>query len=392
VSYLFSIVLLPILIGSALAGVALLWRGRQRAGEEPLPRSRLIHAAFGVAWRTPLGVVWFILTAWCTLAMGYGPLGPSAVTWSMGSAFALACLALAAGPMPRSARPRGVRWTLLMVLWASAMTWFWFVPAPADADWQPDVQETVTFAVSGNDVTVSGIRNFRYRSSDTDCEHIWVERTYDLTQLRTVDLFFSFWGPLRICHNFVSFGFQQADGTMKYLAVSIEARKRVGQAYSAVGGMFRQYTLIYVWADERDVVRVRTNFRGETIRRYRIECTPENARILFERFALQSIDVNHHPRWYNAITQSCGVDILRTALGQRIPLFPSPRLLLNGTWEEQAWRDGWMDSSTSLKALQQQADITADAKAAGMDDFSQAIRKRDVVIQVRDDADKVAAP
>jgi hypothetical protein len=79
-------------------------------------------------------------------------------------------------------------------------------------------------------------------------------------------------------------------------------------------------------------------------------------------------------------------------LGQRIPLFPSPRLLLNGTWEEQAWRDGWMDSSTSLNALQQQADITADAKAAGMDDFSQAIRKRDVVIQVRDDADKVAAP
>jgi hypothetical protein len=128
---------------------------------------------------------------------------------------------------------------------------------------------------------------------------------------------------------------------------------------------------------------VRTNFRGETVRRYRIECTQENARILFERYALHSIDVTHAPCWYNAITQSCGVDILRTALGQRIPLFPSPRLLLNGTWEQQAWDDGWVKSAASFADAKQQADITDDAKHAGMDDFSQAIRKRDISLQIR---------
>ena len=354
----------------------------------PLPvtppvRHRIIHHVVGAAWRTPLGVLWLLLTAWCTLAIGFAPDGPSAITWSMGAACALACVALAVGPLPRYVRVRAVRWMGLAALWGSVVTWFWFVPAPAQADWQPDVQDTATFAVNGDEVTVSGIRNFRYRSSDTDCEEVWVERTYDLSQLRTVDLFFSFWGPQRICHNFVSFGFERADGTMTYLAASIEARKRVGQQYSAVGGLFRQYTLIYVWADERDVVRVRTNFRGETVRRYRIECTQENARILFERYALHSIDVTHAPCWYNAITQSCGVDILRTALGQRIPLFPSPRLLLNGTWEQQAWDDGWVKSAASFADAKQQADITDDAKHAGMDDFSQAIRKRDISLQIR---------
>lgn len=350
----------------------------------PAPvRHRVIHHVFGVAWRTPLGFLWLVLTAWCTMAIGYAPDGPSAVTWSMGAACALACGVLAVGPLPTFARARVVRWMGLAVLWGSVLTWFWLVPAPAHADWQADVQESATFAVNGNEATVTGIRNFRYRSSDTDCEEVWAERTYDMSQLRTVDLFFSFWGPQRICHNFVSFGFERADGSMTYLAVSIEARKRVGQQYSAVGGLFRQYTLIYVWADERDVVRVRTNFRGETVRRYRIQCTQENARILFERYALHSIEVTHDPRWYNAITQSCGVDILRTALGQRIPLFPSPRLLMNGTWEEQAWNDGWIDSGSNFETVQQQADITEDAKRAGMDDFSQSIRKRDISIRIR---------
>ncbi|MEY4943717.1 MAG: hypothetical protein RL254_1898, partial [Planctomycetota bacterium] len=170
----------------------------------PVPvRHRVIHHVFGVAWRTPLGFLWLVLTAWCTMAIGYAPDGPSAVTWSMGAACALACGALAAGPLPTFARARVVRWMGLTVLWGSVVTWFWLVTAPAQADWQPDVQDTATFAVTGDEVTVSGIRNFRYRSSDTDCEEVRVERTYDLSQLRTVDLFFSFWGPQRICHNFV---------------------------------------------------------------------------------------------------------------------------------------------------------------------------------------------
>jgi hypothetical protein len=229
---------------------------------------------------------------------------------------------------------------------------------------------------------VSGIRNFRYRTSDTDFEEVWTERTYDMTRLRTVDLFFSFWGPKLICHNFVSFGFERTDGTMEQVVVSIEARKRRGQEYSAIGGLFRQFPLIYVWADERDVVRVRTDFRGETVRRYRVEGRPENLRILLERFAIESSELAHAPRWYNAVTQSCGIDILRTAWGQRIPLIPSAKLLFNGTWERDAWDEGRMGEGLRFEEALQRADITADARAADIRDFSRAIRQREVTMRM----------
>jgi len=113
-----------------------------------------------------------------------------------------------------------------------------------------------------------------------------------------------------------------------------------------------------------DVVRVRTDFRGETVRRYRLEGRPENLRILLERFAIESSELAHAPRWYNAVTQSCGVDILRTAWGQRIPLIPSPKLLLNGTWERDAWEEGRMGAGLGFEDALQRADITADARAA----------------------------
>ena len=335
------------------------------------------------AVRIALFVPWAILTGWCVLAIAWAPQGPGPWTWSVAAGFGILCVAAAAGPLPPIARARPSRWVILGALWAAVIAWFWFLPAPADDRWLPDVREMPTFTVHGTEVTVSGIRNFRYGTSDTDFQEVWVERRYDLQRLRTADLFFSFWGPELICHNFVTFGFEKPDGGMDYLAVSIEARKRVGQEYSAVGGLFRQFTLCYVWADERDVVRVRTNFRGEHVHRWRVEASPENARILFERYMIDTTELHAHPRWYNAVTQSCGIDILRTAWGQAIPLIPSPRLLLNGTWERQAWEAGRIEPALPFDDAIRMADITEDARTAGIREFSQAIRRRDPLLRMQ---------
>ena len=335
-----------------------------------------------VACRVAGGAAWIAVTGWCSVAIALAPSGPNAVTWSFAAGFALLCLSAALGPMPRPLRSRPARAAALVAAWGAVVAWFLFVPAPADSDWQPDVAEIASFEIDGDLVTVSGIRNFRYRSSDTDFEPAWAERTYDLRRLRTLDLFFSFWGPKLICHNFVSFGFERDDGTHEQLAVSIEVRKRHGQEYSAIGGLFRQFPLAYVWADERDVVRVRTNFRGERVRRYRVLARQENVRILFERYMADTMELERSPRWYNAITQNCGIDILRTAWGGGVPLFPSPALLLNGTWEERAWDEGHLFPQVSLEETVRAADITDDAKAAGMRDFGQAIRRRATEIRM----------
>jgi hypothetical protein len=111
--------------------------------------------------------------------------------------------------------------------------------------------------------------------------------------------------------------------------------------------------------------------------------TPDEVRVLFERYAIDTETLAGAPRWYNAVTQNCGVDILRTAWGDRMPLFPPIRMLLNGTWEERAWEDGRLDRTRSFEAVRAEANITSDARAAGADDFGAAIRRRDVVMGVR---------
>lgn len=333
-------------------------------------------AAVAAGWLAAAGV-----TGWCAMAIAWSPSGPSLLTAAGACAFACAVAWTAAGPVPRFIRHRAVRSAAVAAAWASVIAWFLLVPAPADGDWKPDVAQPASFRIDGDLVTVSGIRNFRYGASDEDIRPAWDERTYDLRALRTLDLFFSFWGPRLICHNFVSFGFERADGSMEQLAVSIEVRKRRGQEYSAIGGLFRQFPLAYVWADERDVVRVRTNFRGERVHRYRVESSTENLRILFERYAIDTVELARHPRWYNAVTQNCGIDILRTAWGSGVPTFPGPGLLLNGTWERQAWEDGRIAPELPWVATLDMADITPLAITASDEEFSRAIRSRDIVLE-----------
>lgn len=322
-------------------------------------------------------------TAWCAMALALAPRGPDAITVLGATAYFVAVAWVAFGPLRGPLRPRPARAAMVSAAWASVVAWFLLVPAPADADWKPDVAQIASFALDGDLVTVSDIRNFRYRSSDEDFEPAWTRRTYDLGRLRTLDIFFSFWGPQLICHNFVSFGFERTDGTMDYLAVSIEVRKRRGQEYSAVGGLFRQFPLAFVWADERDLVRVRTDFRGERVHRYRVPASPENLRILFERYAIETAELARVPRWYNAVTQNCGIDILRTAWGAEVPAFPGPRELLNGTWEREAWDEGRISPALPWDESLRMADITERAQQATPADFSRAIRTHDITLQGR---------
>src|SRR4030095_2145798 len=102
-----------------------------------------------------------------------------------------------------------------------------------------------------------------YRSEFDFTPH-WETRTYDLSQVRGLDLFMSYWDSPLIAHTIMSWEFD--DGN--HLAISIETRKERGESYSAVRGFFRQYELYYVVADERDVIGVRTDYRGERVDLY----------------------------------------------------------------------------------------------------------------------------
>ena len=139
--------------------------------------------------------------------------------------------------------------------------------------------------------------HFTWRS-DADFDPVWEDRTYALSHVTDVDLLMSYWMGEAIAHTIVSFGFD--DGSR--LAFSIETRKERHEQFSSIAGFFKQYELAIVAADERDVVRVRSNIRGEDVRIYRLRMSPENAQILLREYLAKANELAATPRFYNTLT------------------------------------------------------------------------------------------
>jgi hypothetical protein len=215
------------------------------------------------------------------------------------------------------------------------------------------------------------LRNFDYRS-ETDFTPRWEERRFDLSRLVGIDLFLSYWGPTLIAHTVMSWEFE--DG--QHLAVSIETRKEKGESYSALRGFFRQYELFYVFADERDLIGLRTNHRGETVYLYRLPASPERARELLMIYVEQIDRLARSPGWYNALTHNCTTSI-RLHAGQGGVWLPLDwRLLLNGNLDEYLYEQGRINRSLAFPEIRRRSDITAKARAAGSSpDFSGRIRE-----------------
>jgi Domain of unknown function (DUF4105) len=152
--------------------------------------------------------------------------------------------------------------------------------------------------VAGDRVTIHGVRNFQYKS-ETDFAERWEDRTYDVARLDTVDLIASYWAGRAIAHVFVSFGFGP-----DHVAVSVETRMERHEQYSTISGLFKQYELVYVVADEADVVRLRTTVRqpNEDVYVYRLRGTPGEMRRVFFRYVEAINDLYAHPRFYNTVT------------------------------------------------------------------------------------------
>ena len=168
---------------------------------------------------------------------------------------------------------------------AIVCAWWLSLPPSNVRNWQPDVAETAWADIEGNRITIHNVRNSVYRS-ETDYTPRWETRVVDLDSILGADLFITWWGSPWIAHPIMSFHY----GDDQYLAFSIEVRKETGEAYSAVRGFFRQFELIYIVSDERDVVKLRTNYRqGEEVYAYRLRLTPETARALFLEYVRSRI-------------------------------------------------------------------------------------------------------
>jgi hypothetical protein len=239
-------------------------------------------------------------------------------------------------------------------------------------DWQPDLALLPSASIEGDRITIHNIRNCDYRS-ETDFTVRHYDKTFDLNALTSVDLYLVDWGLKSVVHTMLSFGFNNRD----YVAISIEARKERGEGYSTLRGFFRQYELTYVVADERDVVRLRTNYRqGETTYLYRIQGDKQLFREVFLDYFRAINQLHDRPAWYNALFSNC-TSVLR---GHTRPYFRKVfwdwRLLANGYADELAYEKGTLDGSLPFAELKQRSVINPKARAADQDsDFSLRIRE-----------------
>lgn len=253
---------------------------------------------------------------------------------------------------------------------------YWLTIAPSNQrHWQTDAEKLAYATFEGDRVTVHDIRNFDYRS-EFEYQPAYYTKTFDLNILQGVDLFSVYWMGPAIAHTILSFDFGDND----HLAISIEARKEQGEGYSTIKGFFRQYELIYFVADERDVIRLRTNYRKdppEQVYLYALQGSIENAKRLFLEYMREINALNDRPAYYNTLLDNCTTAIwLRTLTNQdHLPF--SWKILLSGYVPEYLYENQRLDTRLPFLELQRQALINPLAQAADQAvDFSMRIRSK----------------
>ncbi|MEO5960118.1 MAG: DUF4105 domain-containing protein, partial [Opitutaceae bacterium] len=225
--------------------------------------------------------------------------------------------------------------------------------------------------VQGGLVTLHNYRNFDWHSAN-EATPRWEIRTFPLSALRHVDFIMTYWGSPHICHTLLSFDF----GTHGRVCASIEARREAGEAYSAFAGAFRRYELAYILGDERDLLRVRTNFRpNNEVYLYRLTATPEAARIQFLEYVRAANELRKQPMWYNTLVTNCSTLIRQHARSLHIDLPWDWRLIANGHVDEYLHRLGYLSRELPLQELKRRSNVTPTAQYASLENFSEEIRR-----------------
>ena len=315
-----------------------------------------------------LAVACGVVVGWMALAI-YFDLAPAGPTWVRTG---LALLVPAAAVVALGVARR--RWWVVLgivVAFVFVMAAWFSIPPSQARDWQPDVATLPYAQMRGDHLIFHNVRNADYRT-ETDYTVRLEDRDLDLSKIRALDLFLIYWGSPLIAHTIMSWAFD--DG--QHLAISIETRKERGESYSAVRGFFRQYELFFVVADERDVVRLRTNYRGEDVYLYRMDVPPANARLLLLNYVRAINRLRDQPEWYNALTENCTTAIKRIAGPHQPRSWWSWKLFLNGHLDELAYDIGAIDHSMPFADLKAKSYINPRARAADADpQFSARIRE-----------------
>jgi hypothetical protein len=257
------------------------------------------------------------------------------------------------------------------LVFATLLLWWRQILPSNDREWADDVARMTTGVVDADRVTLCNVRHFDWRTR-SDYTRRWEIRVYHLRRLNSVDMILSYWSMAAIAHVLVSFGFDDGE----HVVFSVEIRREKTESFSEIGGFFKEFELSIIACDERDVIRVRTNVRGEDDYLYRIRMPVADMRSLFLSYVEAANALARKPRFYNTITANCTTIIYQMTkrIVGHLPL--DYRLLLSGYLPTYVYKVGGLDARYSLEELRARGRITERAKeSGGRDTFSADIRQ-----------------
>ncbi len=256
------------------------------------------------------------------------------------------------------------------LLFIVILAWWTSISPSHDREWRPEVAVMPRARIDGDRVYLTGVRNFDYVSERDFTPH-YETRVVELSHLTGLDFYISYWMPGPIGHTFLSFTFDNAPP----VSISIEARPEAHEGFSPLGSLFKQFELIYVVGDERDIVGVRTNYRGEDVYLYRIASAPEHARALFLVYLARINALADRPEHYNLLSSNCTINIVRYTRAAGQPLAFDVRHYLNGLSDRYLYDLGVLNASMPFAMLRTRSRINEAARSAdSAPDFSARIR------------------
>ncbi len=239
-----------------------------------------------------------------------------------------------------------------------------------DRDWVKDMKVLSGATIAGDQVTLDNVRNNIYRST-TDFDVKYYQGKYDVKKLKKVYLVTDPFGKLA-SHTMLSFEFSNN----QRVVMSVEIRKEVGEVFENIKGLFRGYELYYVWADEKDVIKLRTNYRLDSVYMYELDMAEENVQKLFIEAMRRTNQLKETPEFYNLLVNNCTTNIAKMLqVVYDKPIIVDWRYLAPAYAEGLSMKYGLIKGS-SIEEVRLNHNISPDAlKCGDCADYSQSIRK-----------------
>jgi hypothetical protein len=245
-------------------------------------------------------------------------------------------------------------------------------------DWRPEQAVLPHVEFRGHQAIVRNVRNCKYFANDVYMVDYY-DKAIDLNRVTGVDfIVVPFKAMPALAHVMISFEIARPDGKRDHLAVSVETRKERDEQYDPVKGAAREYELIYVVADEKDVIQFRTNYNGEDVYLYRTVSSPQDSRALLVDVLQRVNEIAETPEFYHTLTNNCTSNIVRHVNRIRPNrIVADYRVLLPGYSDELAYEEGLVERRGTFAETRQDAYVNPLAQRyAGREDFSELIRRR----------------